>query len=112
MSAVGLVAWLAAMVLLVFCASSAWRQQRHLAAMQMQLDSLSKDIRKEVRRLEEAHESLLVRLMNLPRPKPARRPSTQSFDPPKEKTRVPKRPDENGSKESALYLVAPKTSPE
>jgi hypothetical protein len=112
MSAVGFLAWFAAMALLGFCASLAWRQQRHLAAMQVQLDSLSKDIRKEVRRLEVAHESLLVRLMNLPGPKAARRPSRGSSDPPKQKATASKRPDEQTSKEAALYLVAPKTSPE
>ncbi len=111
MNTYGLAASIAAMILLVFCAL-AWRQQRRLAAMQVQLDNLRKDIRKEVRRLEIAHEGLLVRLMNLPRSKKARRPSSQSSDLLEQKMTAPKQPDEKSSKESALYIVAPKTSPE
>jgi len=76
------------------------RQQRCLAVLQTQLDSLSSDIRK----LEMAHEGLLVRFMNLPRS------SGPSSDMLEEKTAAPTHPDEKDFKGSALYLVSPKTS--
>jgi len=108
MSAYGLAASIAAMIVVVFCASVAWRHQRRLAAMQMQLDNLVNDIR----RLEMAYEGLLVRWMNLPRSRKGRTPPNRSSDALEEKVTTPKQPNEKSSKESALYLVAPKTSPE
>ena len=61
----GLIACIATVILLTFLH---WRQRRLqrrlLIALQAQLKSLSS----EVRRLERAHESLLVRFLNLPRP--------------------------------------------
>jgi hypothetical protein len=60
-----LIACIAAVILLTFLH---WRQRRLSTAVQARLESLSRD----VRRLEIAHESLLVRFMNLPRlPTPA-----------------------------------------
>ena len=58
-------ALIAGVILLVFCALlvAFMRQQRRLVAVQTQLKRLSSDIR----RLEIAHEGLLVRFMNLPR---------------------------------------------
>ena len=105
MGTYGLAASIVVVILLVFCASLVWRQQR-------QLDNLRRDIGREIRRLEIAHEGLLVQLMNLPRPKKARRPSSQSSDPLEEKMTAPKQPDEKSSKGSALYIAAPKASPE
>jgi hypothetical protein len=69
---IGLVASIAAVVLLVFCALL----ERHLAAMQVQLNSLTSDIR----RLEAEHHSLLVRFMYLPKSRRGRKPSSQSSD--------------------------------
>jgi hypothetical protein len=103
-----LAASIATVILLVFCASLAWRQQRRLVAMQTRLDSLSSAIR----RLEVAHEGLLVRFMNLPRSRKARKSSSPSSDIRKEELTVPTQLDEKNSKGSALYVVAPKTSPE
>jgi len=104
----GLAASIAAVILLVFCVALAWRQKRRLAAMQNQLDSLSSDIR----RLEIAHEGLIVRFLNLPRSGKARKSSRRSSEALEEKLTVSKPPDEEISRGSALYLVAPKTSPE
>ena len=97
-----------AVVLLVLGASLAWRQQRRLAVMQTQLDTLSRSIRT----LEAAHESLLVRFMNLPRVRKARKSSSGSSDSVREKSTAPTQLDEKNAKGSALYVVAPKTSPE
>jgi len=102
-----------AAIVLGFCAAlvAFGRQQRRLSAMQMQLDGVSRAIRK----LEVAHEGLLVRLMNLPRLRKARKSSSPSSDTPEEKMTpsvAPKQLDEKNSKGSALYVVAPKTSPE
>lgn len=55
-----LTACIAAVILLTFLH---WRQRRLLKAVQARLECLSRD----VRRLEIAHESMLVRFMNLPR---------------------------------------------
>jgi hypothetical protein len=96
-----------AVILLVFCAALAWRQQRRLLAMQARLESLSRD----VRRLEGAHESLLVRLINKQRLRKARRASGLSSAL-EEKVTPPIQSDEKNVKGSALYVVAPKTSPE
>jgi hypothetical protein len=84
-------------------ASLAWRQPRRLAAMQAQLDDLSG----AVRRLETAHEGLLVRIMNLPmprRPRKAPKSSSPLTDTLEEKITlsvVPKQLDEENSKWSA-----------
>jgi len=72
-------ALIVAMILLAFCALVIWRHQRRLAAMQMQLDSHSQAIST----LAAAHESLLVRYMNLPRSRKALKssgPSSGTFE--------------------------------
>ena len=104
------IGWLiAAAILSVFCVSLVWRHQRRLAAMQTQLDSLSSDIR----RLEAAHDGLLVRHMKLPRSRKAPKWSNPSSDTLQETSSLaPKQPDKKDSDGSALYVVAPKTSPE
>ena len=105
-------ALIAATILLVFCALlvAFGRQQRRLGTMQRHLDKHSSDIR----RLEVAHEGLLVRFMNLPRWNKV--PNGSSSDMPQEKTTSsvdhPTQPDEKSSKVPALYAVAPKASPE
>jgi hypothetical protein len=92
-------ALIAAAILLVFCALlvAFESQQRRLAAIKIQLASLRSDIR----RLEVAHEGLLVRFMNLPRSHEVSIASGSSSDTVDEKPKVP-----------ALYVVPPKTSPE
>jgi len=82
-------------------ASLAWRRQRRLAAMQTQLDNLSS----AVRRLEAAHESLLVRIMNLPRPRKAPESSSPSLHTIEEKMTSSMAPtqSEDKNKGSALY---------
>ena len=85
-------------------ASLAWRQQRRLAAMQMQLDNLSG----AVRRLEAAHEGLLVRIMNLPMP---RRPSLHTLEEKMTSSIAPTQPEDK-NEGPALYVVAPKKSAE
>jgi hypothetical protein len=82
-----LAAWIAlivAVILLAFCASLAWRRQRRLAAMQMQLDGLGQAISS----LEAAHQALLVRFMNLPRSRRARKSSSPWSDTLEEKTSI------------------------
>ena len=102
MGTYGLAASIVVVILLVFCASLVWRQQR-------QLDILRRDIR----RLERAHENLFVRLINLPSSRTAQEPSSRSPDASEEKNiTAPKQPEEKNSKGSALYVVAPKTSPQ
>jgi hypothetical protein len=109
-----LAAWIAlivAVILLVFCASLIWRQQRRLSAVQTQLDGLSQTISS----LEAAHHALLVRFMNLPRSRRARKSSSPWSDSLEEKMTssiAPTQPDENKSIEPAPYIGAPKTSPE
>jgi len=103
-------ALIAGVILLVFCALlvAFMRQQRRLVAVQTQLKRLSSDIR----RLEIAHEGLLVRFMNLPRW--SKVPNGSSSDMLQEKTTSsvgPTQLDEK-SKVAALYVVAPKASPE
>jgi len=95
-------AWIAAALLLLCCASlvAFWRLRHRLVAMQTQLDTHTSDIRK----LEIAHEGLLVRFINLPR---SRQSSTLE-----EKKGAPTQSDDKNSQGSALYLVCPKTSPE
>ena len=104
---IGLAASIVAVVLLVVCVSLAWAWRR-LAAIQTQLDSLSSAINS----LELAHQGLLVRFMNLPRSRKARKSSSPWSDPLEEKLTAPTQPDEKNSSGSALYLAAPKTSPE
>ena len=102
-------ALIAGVILVVFCALlvAFESQQRRLAALQTQLHSLSNDIR----RLEVAHQGLLVRFMNLPRWSEV--PNGSSSDILQEKTSSvgPTQLDEK-SKVPALYVVAPKASPE
>ena len=103
-----LTAWIPAVIVLVICVWLAWRQQRRV---QTQLDSLSSAIR----RLELAHEGLLVRFLNLPmsrKTRNARKSSSPSSYTLEERMAAPTQPDEKNSKGSALYVVAPKTSPE
>jgi hypothetical protein len=104
---------IAAVILLVCCALlvAVRRQQRRLATMKTQLDSLSQAID----RLEEAHHELLVRFMNLSR---WSRLATKSSSPPSDALEekmtssiAPKQPEEK-YKGTALYVVAPKTTPE
>jgi Flp pilus assembly protein TadB len=60
-----LIACIAAVILLTLLhRRQRRRRRRRLTALEAQLKSLNRD----VRRLETAHESLLVRFMNLPRP--------------------------------------------
>jgi hypothetical protein len=101
---IDLAASIAAVVLLVVCVSLAWAWRR-LVAIQTQLDSLSSAINS----LEVGHQGLLVRFMNLPRSRKARR--SPLSDTPEEKI-APTQPDEKNYRGSALYLAAPKTSPE
>jgi hypothetical protein len=62
-----LIACIAAVILLTLLHRRQRRlQRRRLTALEAQLKSLTSDIR----RLEVAHEGLLVRFMNLPRPLP------------------------------------------
>ena len=105
-------ALIAGVILLVFCALlvAFMRQQRRLVAVQTQLKRLSSDIR----RLEVAHEGLLVRFMNLPRWSGVPGASGSSSDKLQEKTTSsvgPTQLDEK-SKVPALYVIAPKASPE
>ena len=104
---IGLAASIVAVVLLVVCVSLAWAWRR-LAAIQPQLDSLSSAINS----LELAHQDLLVRFMNLPRSRKARKSLSPRSDTLEEKLTAPTQPDEKNSRGSALYLAAPKTSPE
>ena len=92
-------ALIAGVILVVFCALlvAFESQQRRLTALQTQLHSLSNDIR----RLEVAHQGLLVRFMNLPRSHEVSSASGSSSDTVDEKSNV-----------TALYMVAPKASPE
>jgi len=89
-----LTASVAAVILSVFCALLAWRQQRCLAAMQTQLDNL----RSAIRSLERDYERLFIRSLNLRRSRKAQKSSSPSPDRLEEMT--------------VRYLVAPKTSPE
>ena len=93
-------ALIAAVILLVFCALlvAFESQQRRLAALQTQLDSL----RRENRRLE----SLLVRSLRSPKV-----PNGSSSDTLQEKMTSSVELNEK-SKVPALYVVAPKASPE
>ena len=103
---VALIVSVAALVLSVFCALLAGRQQRRLVAMQTQLDNLSSAFRD----LKSDHERLFIRSLRSS-PKGRKSPS-QSSDTLEEKMTAPTLPDEKKSTESALYVGAPKTSPE
>jgi len=87
-----ILASIAAVLLLLCCASlvAFWRLRGRLAAIQTQLDGLSRGIRL----VEAAQEGLLLRFLNLPR------------------SREPSQLEEKNLKGSALYLVEPKASPE
>jgi hypothetical protein len=87
-----ILASIAAVFLLMCCASlvAFRRQQRRLAALQTQLDTLSHAIRN----LEVAHEGLLLRFMNLPRSRKAQETSSPSSKTLKEEMVAPKQPDE------------------
>ena len=71
-----ILASIAAVLLLLCCASlvAFWRLRRRLVAMQTQLDGLSRAIRM----VEAAQEGLLVRSLNLPKPRGA----PESLSPP------------------------------
>jgi len=106
-----LIASIAAMSLSLFCALLAWRQQRCLAAMQTQLDSVSR----AVDQLEGAHSSLLIRLMNSPNSRSRKAPKSSSLPSgrPQETSLSALKPrNEENSNGSALEVVAPKTSAE
>jgi len=97
-----LIASIAAVILSVFCALLVWRR---LLAMQTQLDSLSSAIDQ----LDGAHSSLLIRLINSPKPKARKAPKESS----RASGTLREQLDEsNSSNGSALEVVAPKTSPE
>jgi hypothetical protein len=87
-----IVASIAAVLLLLCCASlvAFWRLRGRLAAIQTQLDGLSRGIRL----VEAAQEGLVLRFLNLPR------------------SREPSQLEEKNLNGSALYLVEPKASPE
>jgi hypothetical protein len=70
---VALIASVAAVILSVFCALLAWRQQRHFVAMQIQLDNLSS----ATRSLESDYERLFIRSL---RSRKARKSSRPAFD--------------------------------
>jgi hypothetical protein len=103
----GLIVSIAAVILLVVCISVVWAWRR-LAAMQAQLNNLSS----AVNSLELAHQGLLVRFMNLPKSRRARKSSSPWSDTLEERRTVPTELNEENSKGSALYTAAPKTSPE
>jgi len=104
---IGLTISIAAVILLLVCASLGWAWRR-IATIQAQLDSLSSAID----RLELAHQGLLVRFMNLPRSRKARKslgPWSDAFD---EKMKAPTQQDEKNFRGSAVYIDNPKTSSE
>jgi hypothetical protein len=99
---ISLIASVAAVILSVFCALLAWRQQRHLATMQTQLDNLST----ATRGLERDYEHLWLRSLRSRKVRKARKASSDVLE---EKMTAPAVPNEKHSEE---YLVASKTSPE
>jgi len=103
-------ALIAAVILLVFCTLlvAFMRQQRRLAALQTQLQSLSSNLR----RLEVAHEGLLVRFMNLPRWRDVPNGSLPDMLQEKMTSSVAPTQLDEKSKVPTLYVVAPKASPE
>jgi hypothetical protein len=98
---IALIASVAAVILSVFCALLALRQQRRLASMQTQLDNLSA----ATRSLERDYEHLWLRSL---RSRKARKASRPSSDVVEEKMTAPALPNEKHFEE---YLVAPRTSP-
>ena len=100
-----IVASIAAVLLLLCCASlvAFWRLRGRLAAIQTQLDGLSRGIRL----VEAAQEGLLLRFLNLPRSRVAPESSSPSSETLEEKM-TSSRPKQG----SALYLVEQKPSPE
>ena len=89
---IGLAASIAGVFLLIFCdCLLAWRKQRRLTVMQMQIDNLSTAIRS----LEAARIGLLARPVNLPRSRKSPNPLV-----------------DKKSTESVLSVVAPKISPD
>ena len=99
---IALIASVAAVILSVFCALLASRQQRRLATMQTQLNNLSA----ATRSLERDYEHLWLRSL---RSRKARKASRPSSDVVEEKMTAPALPNEK--KHFEEYL-APKTSPE
>jgi len=106
----------AAVLLLMCCALlvAFGRLRRRLAAMQTQLDRLSRAIRK----IEADQERSFVRSLNSPSSQSQREtpkspsPSTDTLEEKTTSSMAPKQPDEKNSKGSALYLVTPKISTE
>ena len=97
-----------AAVFLLLCSGllvAFWRLRHRLVAMQTQLDCHSSDIRK----LEIAHEGLLIRFINLPRSRKSSGRSTVTLE---EKKGAHTQSEDKNFQGSALYLVSPKTSPE
>ena len=99
---IALIASIAAVIMSVFCALLASRQQRRLTTMQTQLDSLSA----ATRSLERDYEHLWLRSL---RSRKARKASRPSSDVVEEKITAPALPNEKHFEE---FLVAPRTSPE
>jgi hypothetical protein len=99
-----------ALFLWVFCVLLVLRRQRRLAAMQRQIDRHST----EIHRLQEAYSQLLVRSLNSPKPRKARKTSTPSSDTSQENMTSSIVPglDKTESTKPTLHVVAPKTSPE
>jgi len=107
MNWIGLAASIAAAILLVLCVSLAlaWRR---LAAIKAQLNSLSGALH----RLEGAESKSLIRSLNSPKSRNARKSPSPSSDALEERMTAPTQPDEKESTGSELHVVAPKTSPE
>jgi hypothetical protein len=99
---IALIASVAAVILSVFCALLASRQQRRLATMQTQLGKLSA----ATRSLERDYEHLWLRSLRSRKARTASRPSSDVVE---EKMTAPALPSE---KHFAKYLVALRTSPE
>jgi hypothetical protein len=97
-----------AMILLAFCALLIWRHQRRLAALQTQLDRHNQAIST----LEAAHESLLVRYMNLPRSRRSRKalnsssPWSGPFEEKITSPIAPEQPDEKPNRPDVQHLIA------
>jgi hypothetical protein len=101
-----ILASIAAVLLLLCCASlvAFWRLRGRLAAIQTQLDGLSRGIRL----VEAAQEGLLLRFLNLPRSRVAPAESSSPSSDTLEEKMTSSRPKQG----SALYLVEQKPSPE
>ena len=108
---IGLAASIATLILSVFCALLVLRQQRRLATVQTQLDRHDT----EIHGLQGAHSQLLVRSLNSPKPRKARKSSSPSADMSERNMTTsiaPKQAEKKEAAVSALHVVAPKTSPE